>query len=83
MPSSAPRASSSAAQARSKTTSRAGSPGASSDSKSGPGGVKDDPDATLAEDDSSIARAAAQSRHEADLAQHAYEPPRPERVQDE
>lgn len=50
-------------------------------------GVKDEP--ILVGDDTPIARDRdqgrdrAQERHEADLAAHAYEPPRPARVQDE
>ncbi|CAK9784403.1 hypothetical protein CC85DRAFT_289190 [Cutaneotrichosporon oleaginosum] len=83
MPPSAPRASSSAAGARSNTGSRAGTPGALQNTDEATRGVKEDPDGTPVEDGSSIARAAAQSRHEADLAHHAYEPPRPERVQDD
>ncbi|GMK57315.1 hypothetical protein CspeluHIS016_0401490 [Cutaneotrichosporon spelunceum] len=83
MPSSAPRGSSSAAKVRSDTTSRTGSRDASVDSNEVVEVSKGDPDFTIAEDNSSIMRTAAQIRHEADLAQHAYEPPRPERVQDD
>ncbi|BEI86219.1 hypothetical protein CcaverHIS002_0605060 [Cutaneotrichosporon cavernicola] len=83
MSSSASRGASSAAEARSNTTSRVGGRAEFSDSKEAVGDVKDDPNIVIIDDNSSIARAAAQSRHEADLAQHAYEPPRPKRVQDD